>query len=324
MYLKTPTQIEQGLPPGLQHANTLGQTIMGINTQSLHNPDDPALRFADGPRATKQSFDKPFGHTVMAGGSGDNVHPSGVRRYTLRELACIQTFPLDYQFVAHCNTHIKRLIGNAVPPVMGKALLKMVRKALQESDAAGDERSYTPPVSTDPTSPNENVNEDLDMRDEVLCTGHVVHPPIPLNSPDDPYVIQEDEPVVIEEDDEMVVEEDAEMEDHVLVLAPLPPPFPVPPSEFRTPPPPVPQTSISVFQTPTPAPFIYISPTPSPTPQTPPPEFPIPRWLLRSPTPPSISNTPETAIIIEEDDDMEAMDIEMREQMSELILIDDD
>jgi hypothetical protein len=301
----------------------------------------------------------------MAGGSGDNVHPSGVRRYTLRELACIQTFPLDYQFTPINKTAVKRLIGNAVPPVMAEALLKMVRKALQESDAAGDERSYTPPVNTDPASLNERVNEDLDMGDEILCTGHIVHPPRPLNSPDDPYLIQEDEPevidvdgpvaidedehitidgdepitidgdepITIDGDDEMeVLEEDAEME----VLAPLPPPFPVPsppPLEFQTPSS-APQTLLPVFRTPTPpAPFIYISPTPSPMPQTPPPEFPIRhRWLLRLSTPPRISNTPETAILIEEDEEMEVMDLEMSghmseqmtEQMSELILIDDD
>jgi hypothetical protein len=310
------------------------------------------LRFADGSRTTKQTFDTPFLHTVMAGGSGDNVHPSGVRRYTLRELACIQTFPLDYQFTPFNKTAVKRLIGNAVPPVMAEALLKMVRKALQESDAAGDERSYTPPVSTDPASLNERVNEDLDMGDEVLCTGHIVHPPRPLNSPDDPYLIQEDEPevidvdgpvaidedepITIDGDDEMeVLEEDAEME----VLAPLPPPFPVPsppPLEFQTPSS-APQTLLPVFRTPTPpAPFIYISPTPSPMPETPPPEFPIRhRWLLRLSTPPRISNTPETAILIEEDEEdeeMEVMDLEMSEhmseqmteQMSELILIDDD
>ena len=44
-------------------------------------------------------------------------HPNGVRRMTCRELATIQSFPLDYQFVGNISS-VCRQIGNAVPPLL--------------------------------------------------------------------------------------------------------------------------------------------------------------------------------------------------------------
>lgn len=48
-------------------------------------------------------------------------HPNGLRRMTCRELACVQSFPLDFEF---CGTgsSIYRQIGNAVPPLLAKAI----------------------------------------------------------------------------------------------------------------------------------------------------------------------------------------------------------
>lgn len=48
-------------------------------------------------------------------------HPNGQRRMSCRELAAVQSFPLDYEFCGN-NSSIYRQIGNAVPPLLGYAV----------------------------------------------------------------------------------------------------------------------------------------------------------------------------------------------------------
>ncbi|KAF8534225.1 S-adenosyl-L-methionine-dependent methyltransferase, partial [Trichophaea hybrida] len=92
----------------------------------------PHLRFSE-PRLTPQLWDAPLKATVKAGSGCYDVHPSFLRRFTVRELACIQTFPEHHQFEGVFGQQ-RRQVGNAVPPVMAEALLRQVRKALEESD----------------------------------------------------------------------------------------------------------------------------------------------------------------------------------------------
>lgn len=50
-------------------------------------------------------------------------HPKNHRRMSVRELATVQSFPMDFQF--HCNqSSAYRLIGNAVPPKLAEAIAK--------------------------------------------------------------------------------------------------------------------------------------------------------------------------------------------------------
>lgn len=56
-------------------------------------------------------------------------HPNGLRRMTCRELATVQSFPLDYQFVGNTSS-VYRQIGNAVPPLLAKALALQFYKLL--------------------------------------------------------------------------------------------------------------------------------------------------------------------------------------------------
>lgn len=75
----------------------------------------------------------------MAGGGDYDVHPSGLRPFTLRELACIQGFPMDYQFVGNWGEK-KRQVGNAVPPVFGAAVMMEVRKTMERCDLEREEQ----------------------------------------------------------------------------------------------------------------------------------------------------------------------------------------
>lgn len=67
-------------------------------------------------------------------------HPSNTRRMSVRELASVQSFPLEYEFYGN-NSSAYRQIGNAVPPLMGKAIaqmfpLKMPQKTYESSKQA--------------------------------------------------------------------------------------------------------------------------------------------------------------------------------------------
>ncbi|MGK5017037.1 DNA cytosine methyltransferase [Janthinobacterium sp. HLS12-2] len=61
------------------------------------------------------------------GGVVIHHHPKNHRRLTVREVALIQTFPINYKFIGS-NTSVYRQIGNAVPPMMGKVIAEAVLK----------------------------------------------------------------------------------------------------------------------------------------------------------------------------------------------------
>ncbi|KAJ5887695.1 hypothetical protein N7495_007736 [Penicillium taxi] len=70
--------------------------------------------------------------TITCSGGQANHHPSGKRGFTLREFACLQTFPVDFQFG---DRNVKRMIGNAVPPRLSEVIYTEIRKSLQATDA---------------------------------------------------------------------------------------------------------------------------------------------------------------------------------------------
>lgn len=73
------------------------------------NPDRPA------PTVTARGDDK--------GGVVVLHHPNNMRRMTCRELASVQSFPIDFEFIGN-KSSIYRQIGNAVPPLLGMAVAK--------------------------------------------------------------------------------------------------------------------------------------------------------------------------------------------------------
>ncbi|MNY52318.1 putative BsuMI modification methylase subunit YdiO [compost metagenome] len=67
-------------------------------------------------------------------GSGRFGHPEQDRAITLREAAILQSFPRDYQFLPKdgevCFKILGRLIGNAVPVELGKAIARSINEHL--------------------------------------------------------------------------------------------------------------------------------------------------------------------------------------------------
>ena len=78
-------------------------------------------------------WDKPS-HTVVAHLSKDGymfIHPDSKQRrsITIREAACLMTFPMDYQFLGS-NPYNFKMIGNAVPVIFANAIAKGIYKVL--------------------------------------------------------------------------------------------------------------------------------------------------------------------------------------------------
>jgi DNA (cytosine-5)-methyltransferase 1 len=74
-------------------------------------------------RYTRQSRHRPCS-TIVAHMSKDGlmfIHPTQLRSLTPREAARVQTFPDWFQFPVS-RTHQFRVIGNAVPPLVGEAV----------------------------------------------------------------------------------------------------------------------------------------------------------------------------------------------------------
>lgn len=100
------------------------------------------------------------------------MHPSRLRRFTVRELACLQTFPDRHRFFGLVGQQ-RRQVGNAVPPLMAEALLRQVRTAMRESDArdaaaaAATAATTTATTTATPAASLRAVIE-LDLDDEVV------------------------------------------------------------------------------------------------------------------------------------------------------------
>lgn len=65
-----------------------------------------------------------------------NTHPSGLRAFTPREFASLQSFPLNHEFIGRLPKDILKQIGNSVPPMIAQIILTGVRKHLETRDKA--------------------------------------------------------------------------------------------------------------------------------------------------------------------------------------------
>jgi len=76
--------------------------------------------------------DKPSGTVLVgsrAGGGRPHIHPSSPRHITVREAARLQSFP-DWYVFQNTETWQYRAVGNAVPPLLAKAVCSSISKVL--------------------------------------------------------------------------------------------------------------------------------------------------------------------------------------------------
>ena len=83
--------------------------------------------------------------TVTRSGYRDFIHPVADRMLTVRELACLQTFPLDYEFTgvrldSYSSNRIVKMtqfgqVGNAVPPLLAETVATAILEQFFEDDS---------------------------------------------------------------------------------------------------------------------------------------------------------------------------------------------
>ncbi|MEI7499482.1 MAG: DNA (cytosine-5-)-methyltransferase [Bacteroidota bacterium] len=72
--------------------------------------------------------------TITASAQPENcgiTHPFENRRFTIREIARIQSFPDDFEFPYTTISNAYKVIGNAVPPIFGWVIAKAITKHIE-------------------------------------------------------------------------------------------------------------------------------------------------------------------------------------------------
>lgn len=113
--------------------------------ENFHSLDDSLkTTYTDASRTQntiylRLSYDEPSG-TVVNVRKSMWVHPILDRAISVREAARLQTFPDSFVF---CGTKDKQYqqVGNAVPPIMAKAIAKKIAKLLKKQQNAGDDNN---------------------------------------------------------------------------------------------------------------------------------------------------------------------------------------
>ena len=88
--------------------------------------------------------------TVTRSGYRDFIHPYEDRMFTVRELACLQTFPINWEFKGtRLDSYSSKRkvsmtqfgqVGNAVPPLLAKAVAKSIKQQLFSDNYPGDDK----------------------------------------------------------------------------------------------------------------------------------------------------------------------------------------
>ncbi|KAJ5100545.1 hypothetical protein N7456_006597 [Penicillium angulare] len=114
----------------LRPFETIGSAIDDIPDDAMDHDTAAFLERSRNAFREEYSSDRPA-HTLTCSGGAANYHPSGKRAFTIRESACIQTFPMNFEF---CGSGKRKQIGNAVPPRFAKAVYREVCQSLRETD----------------------------------------------------------------------------------------------------------------------------------------------------------------------------------------------
>lgn len=123
------------------------RTKQGSNSSRFMNPESddyneildklyPYARNKHKDTYVKHSWDRPS-NTILAHMEKDGlkfIHPEQPRTFTPYEAALLQSFPEDYTFCGGRNAQYRQ-IGNAVPPLMAKAIAEAILKAKAEHES---------------------------------------------------------------------------------------------------------------------------------------------------------------------------------------------
>ena len=123
-------------------------------------------------RYTRQHRDRPCS-TIVAHMSKDGlmfIHPTQPRSLTPREAARVQTFP-DWFYFPVTRTHQYRVIGNAVPPLVGEAVGQAVANLLKSAaDVSAGSIKHILPFRGAPTIPGTHVEARANLAAVAVMT----------------------------------------------------------------------------------------------------------------------------------------------------------
>ncbi|ROV98063.1 hypothetical protein VMCG_07030 [Cytospora schulzeri] len=153
------------LPPWLpppHGARTHGKKPLVTERQAIDrlrpNTDLHDIRHARPANKPPRDGNAPLPETIVCGGTNTHQHYSGTRWYTLRELACLQGFPVVHRFEG-TTTEIRKQIGNAFPPCVAKVFLEPLIRHLERTD--GVQPAPRPGPSSSRRRMNREVQRDV-------------------------------------------------------------------------------------------------------------------------------------------------------------------
>lgn len=124
----------------------IGNNISSGKSWKNMNPDDMSERFRriwDNPKKYHApNFYRRFAlgeinGTITASAQPENcgiTHPFENRRFTIREIARIQSFPDNFEFPYKTIANAYKVIGNAVPPIFAWVIAKALEKHLENGE----------------------------------------------------------------------------------------------------------------------------------------------------------------------------------------------
>ncbi|KIW27469.1 uncharacterized protein PV07_07203 [Cladophialophora immunda] len=125
-------QPTHGTEPGLEPFPSIIGAIGAIPPNARHQDEIPEMRTPRTPYSGEGLC-----ATIMTSVKGHHFHPYGYRRFSIREYACLQTFPLFFVFSGTIHEMLRQ-IGNAVPPQFAETLFVHLKSALTAADEAED------------------------------------------------------------------------------------------------------------------------------------------------------------------------------------------
>jgi len=152
----------QDLPPDFWHPSYRRRAYRRVM-------DGTPTERRGGPPAGVRRLDAAAPSKAITGGAaGEFIHPFEDRFLTLRECARIQTFPDSFEFVGS-RAEQALLIGNAVPPLFGKAIAASVAKDLrdhlvEQGNMEGRLLSFVPTVANGMSPALEKVTRTVEER----------------------------------------------------------------------------------------------------------------------------------------------------------------
>ena len=117
--------IDHPIDPAFNHVPTVHREDMA--KRIMETPEGASLYKGYSDAWKKCPWDAPS-CTIKENHGGVNLHPKLPRVLTAREMARLQSFPDDFIFEGKKNKQLVQ-IGNAVPPLLGKAIGLAVRKS---------------------------------------------------------------------------------------------------------------------------------------------------------------------------------------------------